>query len=67
MQVTTAQTVHADAVLLQDERAAWTEYLDTTRHHGYRYGEVEPWAWARLQQRLTAIAGRRLAIGRAQS
>lgn len=61
----TAQAVHADAVLLQDERAAWDEYLEATRHQGYRYSEVEPWAWSRLQQKLRAVAARRIAVKRA--
>lgn len=46
--------------LLQHERQdAWYEYLHDTRgQRGTRYAEVEPWAWARLQQRLTAIRAR---------
>jgi len=47
--------------LLQIEEAdAWFEYREAT--HGQlatRYGEIEPWAWARLQQRLRAIDARR--------
>jgi hypothetical protein len=47
--------------LLQIEEAdAWFEYLETTRAQSrLRYGEVEPWAWARLSQRLRAIRTRR--------
>jgi hypothetical protein len=47
--------------LLQIEEAdAWFEYADTTKgQHGGRYAEIEPWAWARLQQRLRAIRARR--------
>jgi hypothetical protein len=43
--------------LLQIEEAdAWFEYLETTRATTVmRYPEVEPWAWARLSQRLRAI------------
>jgi len=38
---------------------AWREYLEQTRGQSeVRYEEVEPWAWARLQQRLRAIATR---------
>ncbi|HWB23264.1 MAG TPA: hypothetical protein VG652_10285 [Gaiellaceae bacterium] len=47
--------------LLQIEEAdSWFEYLEATRGHtATRYREVEPWAWARLQQRLRAIRARR--------
>jgi hypothetical protein len=47
--------------LLQIEEAdAWFEYADATRvQHGERYAEIEPWAWARLQQRLRAVRSRR--------
>ena len=47
--------------LLQIEEAdAWFEYLEATRNQSpARYREVEPWAWARLNQRLRAIRARR--------
>ncbi|MDX6412499.1 MAG: hypothetical protein QOE91_2015 [Gaiellaceae bacterium] len=47
--------------LLQIEEAdAWFEYLETTRAQSdLRYSEVEPWAWARLSQRLRAIKTKR--------
>ncbi len=47
--------------LLQIEEAdAWFEYLEATRAQSeLRYKEVEPWAWARLTQRLRAIRTRR--------
>jgi hypothetical protein len=47
--------------LLQIEEAdAWFEYLEATRgQSATRYKEVEPWAWARLNQRLRAIKARR--------
>ena len=47
--------------LLQIEEAdAWFEYLEATRGQlATRYKEVEPWAWARLNQRLRAIRARR--------
>jgi hypothetical protein len=47
--------------LLQIEEAdAWFEYLEATRNQSaVRYREVEPWAWARLNQRLKAIRARR--------
>jgi hypothetical protein len=46
--------------MLAIERAdAWFEYLEATRGQPeYRYLEVETWAWARLTQRLRAIARR---------
>ncbi len=47
-------------LLLIEEADAWFEYLETTRGQSHvRYGEVEPWAWARLSQRLRAIRVRR--------
>jgi hypothetical protein len=57
-----ALTGHQEAheLLLMEEADAWFEYLDTTRgQSAQRYGEVEPWAWARLAQRLRAIRARR--------
>jgi hypothetical protein len=47
--------------LLQIEEAdAWFEYLEATRaQSAMRYKEVEPWAWARLHQRLRAIKTKR--------
>jgi hypothetical protein len=47
--------------LLQIEEAdAWFEYLEATRaQSALRYKEVEPWAWARLHQRLRAIKTKR--------
>ena len=47
--------------LLEIEEAdAWFEYLEATRSQSEsRYKEVEPWAWARLSQRLRAIKTRR--------
>ena len=47
--------------LLQIEEAdAWFEYLEATRAQSdLRYKEVEPWAWARLSQRLRAIKTKR--------
>jgi hypothetical protein len=47
-------------LLLIEEADAWFEYLETTRDQSAkRYVEVEPWAWARLVQRLRAIRTRR--------
>ena len=50
-----ALTGHQEAqeLLLIEEADAWFEYLETTRgQSAVRYVEVEPWAWARLAQRL---------------
>jgi hypothetical protein len=56
-------TEHAEEafeLLLIEEADAWFEYLETTRGQlGQRYGEIEPWAWIRLSQRLRAIRTRR--------
>jgi hypothetical protein len=50
----------AHELLLIEEADAWFEYLETTRaQSALRYKEVEPWAWARLTQRLRAIKTRR--------
>ena len=47
-------------LLMIEEADAWFEYLESTRDQStHRYGEVEPWAWARLTQRLRAIRTRR--------
>ena len=47
--------------LLIEEADAWFEYLEATQAEAEtgRYDEVEPWAWARLNQRLR--------VGRAQA
>ena len=50
----------AEKLLLIEEADAWFEYLEATRNQTeVRYAEVEPWAWARLGQRLRAIGARR--------
>ncbi len=50
----------AHELLLIEEADAWFEYADTTKdQRGNRYAEIEPWAWARLQQRLRAVRARR--------
>lgn len=40
-----------------EEADAWFEYLEVTRAEAAtgRYHEIEPWAWARLSQRLKAV------------
>ena len=50
----------AEELLQIEEADAWFEYLEAIRNQSeVRYGEVEPWAWARLNQRLRAIRTRR--------
>ena len=50
----------AQELLLIEEADAWFEYLAATRAQtDVRYGEIEPWAWARLSQRLRAIRTKR--------
>jgi hypothetical protein len=54
----------AHELLLIEEADAWFEYLESTRGQTeVRYGEVEPWAWARLAQRLRAVRARRARLG----
>ena len=51
---------HAQESLMLEEADAWFEYLEATRVQSEtRYAEVEPWAWARLSQRLRAVRARR--------
>jgi hypothetical protein len=58
MSVTGNQEAHE--LLLIEEADAWFEYLEATRgQSATRYVEVEPWAWARLAQRLRAVRTRR--------
>ena len=53
-------TQEAFELLLIEEADAWFEYLEAVRgQSATRYLEVEPWAWARLTQRLRAIRTRR--------
>ena len=50
----------AEELLLIEEADAWFEYLEATRNQSaMRYRELEPWAWARLNQRLKSIRARR--------
>jgi hypothetical protein len=47
-------------LLMIEEADAWFEYLESTRGQSeVRYAEIEPWAWARLMQRLRAVKARR--------
>jgi hypothetical protein len=58
--VALAGNEEAIELLLIEEADAWFEYLEATRGQSQtRYGELEPWAWARLSQRLRAIRARR--------
>jgi hypothetical protein len=55
----------AHELLLIEEADAWFEYLEAIRGQSVlRYGEVEPWAWARLAQRLRAVRARRATLPR---
>ena len=57
-------TQEAHELLLMEEADAWFEYLEAIRgQSAVRYLEVEPWAWARLSQRLRAIRTRRSKLG----
>ena len=59
-EVTVTGKREAEELLLIEEADAWFEYLEATRaQSATRYREVEPWAWARLSQRLRAIKARR--------
>lgn len=50
----------ADELLAIETCDAWFEYLEATRGQlPGRYDEIEPWAWRRLQSRLTATEARR--------
>ena len=50
----------AHELLLIEEADAWFEYLEAIRGQTeVRYAELEPWAWARLRQRLRAVNARR--------
>ena len=53
-------------LLLIEEADAWFEYADATKAEaGSRYAEIEPWAWARLQQRLRLVRTRRARLATA--
>jgi hypothetical protein len=50
----------AEELLQLEEADAWFEYLESTRGQTQmRYAELEPWAWARLSQRLRGVRARR--------
>jgi hypothetical protein len=54
----------AQEALAIEEADAWFEYLEAVRAHEAdgRYDEVEPWAWARLTQRLRAVESERTRV-----
>ena len=55
-----AEKAHAEELLQIEEADAWFEYIEATRGQTEaRYAEIEPWAWARLSQRLRAVRARR--------
>jgi hypothetical protein len=55
-----ADRLEAEELFLIEEADAWFEYLEAIRcQTEIRYREVEPWAWARLTQRLRAVRTRR--------
>ena len=57
---TTANMELAEELLQLEEADAWFENLESTRGQSEtRYSELEPWAWARLSQRLRAVRARR--------
>ena len=54
------QARQAEELLSIEEADAWFEYLEATRGQtALRYSEVEPWACARLRQRLRAVTTKR--------
>ena len=60
------EDVRERQALAIEEADAWFEYLEATRGQtAVRYGEIEPWAWSRLNQRLRAIKARRARLRRA--
>ena len=55
-------------LLMIEEADAWFEYLESTREKSAtRYSELEPWAWARLTQRLRLVRKRRAKLPPAQA
>jgi hypothetical protein len=58
------ETEDRHEALLIEEADAWFEYLEATQAETEtgRYDEVEPWAWARLKQRLRAVERKRTGL-----
>jgi hypothetical protein len=59
--MTTEDTRAQREALAFAEADAWFEYLESVRAEAStgRYEEVEPWAWARLRQRLRGVERKR--------
>jgi hypothetical protein len=59
--MSTEETRDAREALAIEEADAWFEYLETTQAEALsgRYEELEPWAWARLKQRLRSVERKR--------
>jgi hypothetical protein len=65
MPLTSNRELHE--LLLIEEADAWFEYADATKdQRGSGYVEIEPWAWARLQQRLRLVRSRRSRMASAE-
>jgi hypothetical protein len=62
MEMNDVQSVEEELAI--EEADAWFEYLEATQAQAgtARYSEIEPWAWARLNQRLRAVARRRVRL-----
>ena len=58
------ETDEREEALLIEEADAWFEYLEATQAESEtgRYDEVEPWAWARLNQRLRLVERKRTGL-----
>ena len=59
--MSTDETRDPREALAIEEADAWFEYLESTQAEigSARYEEVEPWAWARLRQRIRAVERKR--------
>jgi hypothetical protein len=59
--MSTKERLTPDEALVIEEADAWLEYLASTQAEAStgRYDDIEPWAWARLRQRLRAIERKR--------
>lgn len=59
--MSTEDTRDPGEALAIEEADAWFEYLESTQAEvaSGRYEEVEPWAWARLRQRLRSVERKR--------
>ena len=59
--MSTEDTRDSHEALAIEEADAWFEYLESTQAEigTARYEQVEPWAWARLRQRLRTVERKR--------